>query len=150
MKKLKFITSILLLLILQSGFSQVQPNKTWTDYLTHEGVKIEYKYAPCNTANINNQVLALFKFTNTTSNKVQLVWNEERWVSNVCSNCNQVNSLENTMTIILEPNQTIEGDCTTKEYKERYIFSNFIKLCPGMSKKHLTDFKFRNLTKEIL
>ena len=150
MKKLTFITSILLLFILQSGFSQVQPNKTWTNHSTFEGVQIEYKYAPCSTPKVNNQVLVLFKFTNTTNSKVKLTWNEERWVSDVCSNCNQVNSLENTMTITLDPNETIEGDCTTKEYKERYIFSNFIKLSPGMSKKHLTDFKFRNLTKQIL
>ena len=147
MKKATLI--LLLSAIVQLGFGQVKPNKTWTKHLTYEGVQIEYKYAPCSSDKVKNQVLVLFKFINTTSDKVVLSWNEERWVNDICTNCNNISSQENTQTITLNPQEILEGDCSTKEFKERYIFSNFIKLSPGMSKKRLTDFKFRNLSKKI-
>jgi hypothetical protein len=133
-----------------NGFGQVKLNKTWTNFINYEGIHVEYKFAPCSTQKVNNQILVLFKFVNTTNDKVALTWSEERWVNNICSNCNNIDSEENTRSTILDPNQTIEGDCSTKEFKDRYIFSQFIKLSPGMSKNRITDFKFRNLSKRKL
>tara|TARA_B100000809_G_C15128984_1_gene527552 strand:- start:3037 stop:3486 length:450 start_codon:yes stop_codon:yes gene_type:complete len=144
MKKTTLI--LLLSVIVQFGFGQIKPNKNWTAFLKYEGVDVEYKYAPCNTNKVNNQILVLFRFINASSDKVTLSWGEERWVNNICSNCNSVASQEKTKRITLEPYQTIEGDCSSKEFKERYIFSQFIELVPGMSKSSLTDFKFRNIS----
>ncbi len=146
---MKVLNTILLLLIVQLSFSQVKPNKVWTEYQTFEGVKIEYKFTECTPDNGRAQILVLLRYTNTTQDKVELTWKSEKWRNNVCTNCNST-STEHTRTLVLNPNEVIEGDGSSKRIKYNYIFGNFIKLVPGMNNQKLTDFKFQNISKKII
>ncbi|MDB4534518.1 hypothetical protein N9242_06560 [Vicingaceae bacterium] len=146
---MKALNTILLLLIVQLGFSQVKPNKVWTDYQTFEGIRIEYKYTLCTPDNGREQVLVLFRYTNTTQDKVELTWKSEKWRNNICVNCNST-SPEHNRSLTLEPNEVFEADGSTKRIKQHYIFSNFSTLVPGMTDQHLTDFKFQNISKKII
>ena len=146
---MKILNTILLLLIVQLGFSQVKPNKVWTDYQTFQGIKIEYKFTECTPDNGREQLLVLFRYTNTTLDKVELTWKSEKWRNNICVNCNSTSN-EHNRSLTLEPNEVVEADGSTKRIKTNYIFGNFIKLVPGMTKQQLTDFKFQNLSKKTL
>jgi len=146
---MKTLSTILFLFIVQLSFSQVKPNKTWTDYTTFEGVKIEYKYAVCTPDERREQILVLFRYTNTTQDKVELTWKSETWRNNNCMNCNS-SSTEHNRFIVLNPNEIVEATGSTKKIKSNYIFANFKVLVPGMTKQQLTDFKFQNLSKKTL
>ena len=146
---MKALNTILLLLIIQLGFSQMKPSTTWTDYQTIEGVKIEYKFTQCTPDNGREQVLVLFRYTNTTQDKIELTWKSEKWRDNICVNCNS-SSTEHNRFIVLNPYEIIEATGSTKTIKSHYIFANFTVLVPGMTKQQLTDFKFQNPTKKIL
>jgi hypothetical protein len=146
---MKTLNTILLLLIVQLGFSQIKPSKTWTEYQTFEGVKIEYKFTKCNPDNGREQILVLFRYTNTSQDKVELTWKSEKWRNNICVNCNST-SPEHNRSLTLEPNEIVEADGSTKRIKYNYIFGNFVNLVPGMTKQQLTDFKFQNLSKKTL
>jgi hypothetical protein len=146
---MKILNTILLLLIVQLGFSQIKPSKTWTEYKSFEGVKIEYKFTECTPDNGRAQILVLFRYSNTTQEKVELTWKTETWRNNICTNCNS-SSTEYNKSLTLEPNQVIEADGSTKRIKSNYIFGNFSKFVPGMTKQQLTDFKFQNLIKKTL
>jgi len=149
MKNIKLVLLILFLAFYGISLAQVKPSKTWAAYTSFEGIKIEYKYTLCTPDNGREQELVLFRYTNTTADKVELTWKSETWRNNVCTNCNS-NSNEHIRTIILEPNQVIEADGSTKRVKYNYIFGNFKTLVPGMTKQTLTDFKFQNLNKKTL
>jgi hypothetical protein len=146
---MKIINTIILLLLVQISLSQVKPNKTWTEHTTFQGIKIEYKFAECNPDEGRKQILVLFRYTNTTQDKVELTWKAEKWRNNICVNCTSTSN-EHLRTLILEPNEVVEADGSTKRIKSNYIFSNFSKLIPGMTKQLLTDFKFQNLSKKTL
>ena len=146
---MKILNTILLLLIVQLGLSQIKPSKTWTEYKSFEGVKIEYKFTECTPDNGRAQTLVLFRYSNTTQEKVELTWKTETWRNNICTNCNS-SSTEYNKSLTLEPNQVIEADGSTKRIKSNYIFGNFSKFVPGMTKQQLTDFKFQNLIKKTL
>lgn len=143
------IALLLFISLVNIGNAQISYNKNWTEYTTFEGVKIEYKFANCTPDNGREQVLVLLRYTNTTSDKVELNWKIETWRNGVCTNCNSTNPEYNN-TIALNPYQTVEADGTTKRIKNQYIFGNFSKLVPGMNEQKLTDFKFQNLTKKII
>jgi len=149
MKKTLLITTILTLCLIQGAFSQIQYNKAWTEFKTFEGIKIEYKFKECTPDNGRAQNLVLFKYTNTTQDKVELSWKSEKWRNNICVNCNST-SVEHNRILVLDPNEVIESDGTSKRIKNRYIFGNFSKLVPGMTEQKLTDFKFQNLSKKTL
>ena len=146
---MKTLNTILLLLIVQLGFSQIKPSKTWAEYQTFEGVKIEYKFTKCTPDNGREQILVLFRYTNTSQDKVELTWKSEKWRNNICVNCNST-SPEHNRSLTLEPNEIVEADGSTKRIKYNYIFGNFVNLVPGMTKQQLTDFKFQNLSKKTL
>jgi hypothetical protein len=146
---MKIINTIILLLLVQISLSQVKPNKTWTEHTTFQGIKIEYKFAECNPDEGRKQILVLFRYTNTTQDKVELTWKAEKWRNNICVNCNS-NSSEYNRFLILNSNEVIEANGSSKKIKSNYIFSNFSILVPGMKNQQLTDFKFQNLAKKIL
>ena len=125
----------------------------WKEYTTFEGIKIEYRFQDCDSEGVGsfrNQTLVFFRFTNTTSTNIQLSWMVETYRNDVCENCAKIvkNADEHSFSLKLEPNQVIEGDCSSFENRELYLFSNFVNQITGMSDDvmvAITDFKFINL-----
>jgi hypothetical protein len=123
----------------------------WQEYQTFEGIKIEYRFQDCDSEGVGsfrNQTLVFFRFTNTTNENLTLSWQVETYRNNVCENCARIGNGEHSFSVKLEPNQVIEGDCSSFDQREMYVFSNFINQINGMSDEvmvAITDFKFINL-----
>lgn len=129
-----------------SSQNNITPTKLWTEFLIYNEVKVEYKFKTCNSVQVKNQVLVLFRFTNLTANKLTFSWITKVWRNNVCSNCDNLNDSEYAHSITLNSNEIVTADGLSKENKSLYIFANFIKLSPGMSSQTLTNFEFVNMS----
>ncbi len=127
-------------------FDGIELSDIWTEYTTIDGVKIEYKMKQCESDKMRAQNLLLFKFTNTTDQDLTISWVTKTFRNDVCTNCERLTNPEYSHTLTLAPGEVIEGDGTTKENKDVYIFGNFVKLVPGMSEQTLTNFELIDLT----
>ena len=123
----------------------ISPQYEWTEYITINGIWIDYKFQECNNADVRNQVLVLFRYSNLTNEAQELSWKTKIFMDNECVNCEKLENTENNHTLVLMPNEVREGDGTSKQDKRMYIFSNFIDLVPGMSGRKLTDFEIVDL-----
>lgn len=131
--------------------AQMQQNdfpSNWVEYAVFEGIKVEFKALECNNAKVKNQVLVVFRYTNTTNKELDMTWSIKEWRNEECSNCYDIDSHEYARAVRLSPGEVIEGDGTTKENKNVYVFSNFINLIKGMSDQKLTAFEFVNVNIE--
>lgn len=125
---------------------------TWTSYKEFGGIKIEYKFQDCHSEDLDkfrNLTVVLFRFTNTTNQKLELSWSTELFMDGECVNCDKINSDESKYSVKLDAKQVIEADCTSKNDRSLYIAANFIKLAPGMSGTRLTDFNFINMKTSV-
>ena len=120
--------------------------EAWTEYTTVNGVKIEYKMKQCQGEKMRAQNLLLFKFTNTTDQDLTISWVTQEFRNGECWNCERMYDGDFSHTMTIAAGETIEGDGTTKDNKEVYIFGNFIKLVPGMVDQTLTSFELVDLT----
>lgn len=121
----------------------------WTEALIFNGILVEYKFEECNSDNVKNQKLVLFRFTNTTSTAISFKWALQVYRDGECQNCDRIDSTENNYEITLIPGEVVQGDCSSKENKSLYLFANFVNLSPGMSEQHLTNFKFTHLSSRV-
>ena len=133
-----------------TNLSEIEVTSEWTEFKTVDGIKIEYKFQECNNAKVKNQVLVLFRYTNTTSDTRSMTWVTEEYRNGACYNCSTISNPEYSRTITLAPNQVIEADGMSQDDKNTHLFANFINLVPGMSNQKLTDFKFININVSIL
>ena len=118
----------------------------WTEYTTIDGVKIEYKMKRCEGEKMRAQNLLLFKFTNTTDQELTISWVTQEFRNGECWNCEKMYGGDYDHSLTLAAGETIEGDGTSTENKEVYVFGNFIKHVPGMLKQTLTNFELVDLT----
>jgi hypothetical protein len=128
----------------------IDPVYDWTEYLTVDGIKIEYKYQAFESGPFRNQLIILFKYTNTSTDSKSITWATEEYRDEVCTNCNQINDSEYTRTVSLVPGEVLEGKALDASKTEEYLFSNFIKLVPGMTNQRLTDFELVNINVSTL
>lgn len=118
----------------------------WTEYKTIDGIKIEYKMKRCETEKMRAQNLLLFKFTNTTDQELTISWVTKEFRNGECWNCEQMYGGDYDHSITLAAGETMEGDGTSKENKEVYIFGNYINHVPGMLEQTLTSFELMDVT----
>lgn len=124
----------------------IEPTTDWKLYSLQNGVRIEYKFVTCEFEKVKNQVLVVFRYTNNGVNKIEMSWKTKVFRNNECENCSRMDNPEYAHVIQLESGESLEGDGTSKENKDVYLFSHFIKLVPGMSVQKLTDFEFVNVS----
>ena len=118
----------------------------WKSLVTEDEIQVEYKVQECNNLNVKNQVLVLFRFTNTSDSQIKTFnWAVEEYRNGKCYNCDFLESQEFTRSLTLSPGEVLEGDGTSKMDKRVYLFCHFIELVPGMSNQTLTDFTFVNM-----
>ncbi len=123
----------------------VEISEEWKEYTTIDGVKIEFRMKQCETDKMRAQNLVLFRFTNTTNAEVTLSWVTKEFRNGECWNCEVLFEGDYDHSITLAAGEVVEGDGTSKENKEVYIFGNFIKHVPGMLEQTLTSFELVNL-----
>lgn len=124
---------------------EIEVTYEWHELKTVDGIKIEYKYQAFENGVFKNSLLVLFKFTNTTTESQLMTWVTKEFRNEICSNCERLDNPEYTRTISLTPGEVLEGKALEVSKTEEYLFSNFIKLVPGMSNQRLTDFEFVNI-----
>jgi hypothetical protein len=147
------LTIISALLISLAAFSQAPETgfpADWTHYANFNGVNVEYKYQECTTGTAKNQVLVLFRFTNTTADSRSLTWTTKHFRDGDCFNCVNIDSYEYAHEISLAPSEVIEADMQNLEDKDLYMFSHFIVLAKGMPSSKLTGFEFTNVNADKL
>lgn len=136
------------MLVSKQAFStplDIEPTSTWTEYMSIDGVTIEYVFQECNSELVSNQTLVLFRYTNTTDHEVMLTWKLKIFMNDECYNCARIENEEYSRSITLAPGEVFTGDCTSKMDKRGYVFSHFINKVPGMSDSKLTGFEFVNV-----
>lgn len=148
----KFMVAVILLTTSLNSLAldgpQIYPieiSNDWQTVLEQDGILIEYKVQECNNLNVRNQVLVLFRYTNTSNEIKTIKWSTKEFRDGECYNCERLDTPENMHSMTLSPGETIEGDGTSKMDKRVYLFSHFIELVPGMSDQRLTDFEFVQL-----
>lgn len=124
---------------------EIEVTYEWHELKTVDGIKIEYKYQAFESGTFRNQLLVLFKFTNTSTESKSMTWVTKEFRNTICSNCERLDNPEYTRSISLTPGEVLEGKALSASKTEEYLFSNFIKLVPGMSNQRLTDFEFVNV-----
>ena len=126
----------------------IEITDVWTEYRTFGGIKIEYRFQECDSQEpgmFKNMNVVFFRFSNNTSNKLELTWSTELFFDGSCVNCDKIERDEYANSIKLDANQVVEGDCSSIAEFDLYIKANFIKLSPGMSGTKLTNFNLVNL-----
>ncbi len=122
-------------------------NRVWQEYTTLDGVRIEYRLITCGDGvNVREQNIVVFRFSNQTSDQKTLSWKTKLFRDGECMNCHRIDDSENMHEIILNPNQILESDCSSTKDQSLYIFDNYVKYVPGMTKTRLTDFELTDLT----
>ena len=121
--------------------------RDWQEYMTLDGVKIEYKLTLCGDGQtVREQNVVLFRFTNLTGDAKTLNWRTKIFRDGECLNCHRIERDEYAHEISLEANQVLEADCSSIDDQSMYIFDNFVKHVPGMPTTRLTDFELFELT----
>jgi hypothetical protein len=100
----------------------IELSDNWTEYLTFDGVKIEYKMKQCGGDKMRAQNLLLFKFTNTTEKDLTISWVTKEFRNGECWNCERMYGGDFSHSLTLVAGETIEGDGTSKDNKEVYVF----------------------------
>lgn len=122
--------------------NDLEPADSWQEYTTYEGIKVEYRMKRCGGEGMRDQNRVLLRFTNTTTNSVTFSWKTKIWRDEQCTNCDRIDRSENQFELTLDAGQTIEAQGTRREDPSLYIFDNFVKHVPGMTKTRLTNFEF--------
>ena len=124
---------------------EIEVTYEWQELKTVDGIKIEYKYQAFESGTFRNSLLVLFRFTNMSTGSKSMTWVTKEFRNEICSNCDRLDNPEYSRTISLTPGEVFEGKALDASKTEEYLFSNFIKLVPGMSNQRLTDFDFVNV-----
>ena len=132
--------------IVQPQIDGIEISEEWKEYTTMNGVKIEYRMKRCESETMRAQNLLLFRFTNTTNKEVTVTWKSKEFRNGDCWNCERIDDSDFFHVLTLAPNEVLEGDGTSKDNKEVYVFGNYINLVPGMWDQTLTNFEFADLT----
>lgn len=138
------IIFIFLLAINHFSYSQQEASE-WENLSNFDGIEVDYSYQTV-TPNDREEVLVLFRFTNTNPTAKELAWIVKEYRNNNCYNCDQLDDDEYAHSIQLQPGQTIQADGSSKQNKALYIFSHFVNRVPGMTDTHISDFEFINVT----
>lgn len=129
---------------------EIEVTYEWHELKTVDGIKIEYKYQAFESGTFRNSLIVLFKFTNTSTESILMTWTIKEFRNTICTNCERLDDLEISRAITLTPGEVLEGKGLEASKTEEYLFSNFIKLVPGMSNQRLTDFEFVNINTTTL
>jgi hypothetical protein len=115
----------------------------WQNYFSNNDFSIEYKYFGCDMTSGYDQELVLLKFTNYSTSAIALNWHLDLYYNDDCKTCNETQ--EYGRTLVLSPEEFLEGKCTYESDFRLKIFSKFID--PYYTKgDQLSAFKLNNLT----
>lgn len=114
----------------------------WTEYFTGGGITISYKIAACDPEMGYDQESVILKVQNLNENVVVLNWHSLLSFNEVCKTCDFEEEYSTRLKI--EPNTTMEGNCSIYGPRELKFFSRFIDVNYSQGES-LTSFKLDKL-----
>lgn len=147
MKKLTLIIGFSLLNILIFSQENSKPKldnsiREWTPIAEESNVLINYKFVDCEAEIGYDQELILFQITNNSDQKIEIEWFMHLYYNGVCKTCDYPDEYIYVLTV--EPNQTIEGECSMYSEYRLKAFSKFLdeRYTGGTQ---LTSFELKNI-----
>jgi len=146
----RYFTLIFVSLLCFTSFSQEKTTKSkfdrsivdWTLLKSDANVLIEYRFANCDSEIGYDKEIIEFRFTNLTSEKVQLNWHMFLYYNGICKTCYFPE--EYNFSLTLTPNKILSGDCSLDGDHQLKIFSKFND--PNYTGgSQLTDFELHDL-----
>lgn len=123
--------------------TKVNHPSNWQTYFSNSDLKIEYKFVDCDPAMGYDKEVVMLKFTNLSSDELNISWNLESHMNGNCTMCNYPDEYFNTLS--LSPNEIIEGSCDIYSEMKFRLFSKFID-ANHSSGPQMTAFKLNNLS----
>jgi hypothetical protein len=144
-KETRIILSILL--IGAGFFASAQTAVGWDTLKSVDGVHISQKEAKCDLSMGYDQVWKLFRFENTNSYTVILIWDIEMHHNGACVTCNDPDG-EYHRTLELQPGEVLEGECKIAEDERLHLFVKFNDSNYTGTPYELTHYELINLRVE--
>ena len=114
-KKLFSVVVAISTVLCVNAQSLEQPNTDWSELTRKDGVIFWVKHQECSIVETQKPLqYAMMRVENTTNEKKQLSFNFGIQYTDVCSGCDDFS--ENHVDISIEPNSTVEGDCTFEKH----------------------------------
>ena len=108
------------------------------------GIRIESKIVKCINTNLGfDRELILLKFTNLTDKELQISYDLELFINNICITCDKMP--EYHYQIKLNPTESIEGNCYNINLNHLKIFSHFLDSRFRSEKDEITSFNFEKV-----
>lgn len=139
---MKYISVFILFIFFCSLKSNSQ--NSWDLKQQKEGISIFTKNVFCDVNQGFDRDLILFKIVNSNNNDIQVSFKLNRWVDNVCLNCNS-NSSEDYRSYNIQASQTIEGDCDNFRLTNLSLFVKFNDVNYSNTPKVLTNYSIENI-----
>ena len=113
----------------------------WTNLVTNTGFKIDYKLSKCDPEIGFDQELILLKISNLSSEKATISWHSILYYNGICKTCDYPD--EYTFSVVMNPDEVVEGICGIYENSSLQIFSKFLDdRYTGGSR--LSDFRLKD------
>ena len=97
----------------------------WQVYKSTPEADVYFRNEACHDeANGIHREYVLLKFVNKTDHKLKLSWQLERYEAGTCTTCNKN---EYAYSLTMEPHQTLEADCASKD-RELKVFVKHLDL----------------------
>lgn len=148
-----FFTSIMKAQIVNAPNSSTAIKKVksdkWQLLFSNETVEVSYKYGECKlpSENSHNEYVYL-QIKNKTNQMIICDWSAENWYSGICNGCTLGNT-ENYRSVVLKPNETLEGNCSKECNKSLMIFSEMLnyEIKSKLTNFNVTDFYAKPVSK---
>ena len=119
----------------------------WQLLFSNEFVEINYRYAVCDLPTEGTHKENVYiQIKNKTDKNLKCDWNTEYWYDGICSGC-QGSNPEFHKSVMLKPNQTRDGICTTD--RDLFVLQIFSKMM-NHNIRELTNFDLKDIKVTVL
>ncbi len=110
----------------QNSYPAIERSTDWILYQESNGVQQYYKFTECNIPEEGfYREYVLIRLVNTTNSIKQVDWDIVKWYGEKCINPDG-NIEEQHRSVLLQPNETLDGSCALDTDKTLKMFSKFL------------------------
>ena len=119
----------------------------WHLLKNNDYIEINYRYGQCNLPNDGSLMENVYlQLKNKTDEIVVIKWETEYWYNNQCYGCEE-GKTRYRHSIVLNPNEIIEGECSEQISQSLIIFSKIIN---NKIQPELTGFNLKNIRTALI
>ena len=120
----------------------------WTEFKSEKGVFVYYKYANCDPSIGYDTESILLRIQNSTPKQILIDWNMEIYFNEKCTTCN--NGDESNYRFVLNPNQSIEGNCKIGGDGRLKVFTKFTDPQYKLHQNSFSKFLFKDFKVTVI